>query len=103
MRGLRCDEKYIAKFIFICLSAKSESSPMRRMINGDAGTGVHQYLCPSSEASSALEHEISVRFALPMRACSFWDIWNMLNYTWWRIPSYFLRVLGRDDRAGGNS
>lgn len=63
MRGLRYDEKYIAEFIFICLSAKSESSQMRHMINEDAGTGVHQDLCPSSEASSALEHQISFRFA----------------------------------------
>lgn len=70
LRGLRHDEKYIAEFIFICLSAKSESSPMRRVINEDAGTGVHQDLCPSSEASAALEHKISFRFALP-DACVF--------------------------------
>lgn len=82
MRRLCYDEKYIAEFIFICLSAKSESSPMRRMINKDAGMGVHQDLCPSSEASLALEHKRSFRFALLMRACSFWDIWNMLNHMW---------------------
>lgn len=82
LRGLRHDEKYIAEFIFICLSAKSESSPMRRLINEDAGTGVHQDLCPSSEASSALEHKISFRFVPLMRACSFRDIWDRLNHTW---------------------
>lgn len=87
LRGLRYDEKYIAEFIFICLSAKSESSPMRRMINEDAATGVHQDLYPSSKASSALEHKISFRFPLLMRACSFRDIRDRSNHTWWRISS----------------
>lgn len=82
LQGLRYDEKYIAEFIFICLSAKSESSPMRRMINEDAGTGVHQDLYPSSETPSALEHKISFRFALLMRAGSLQDIWDTLNHTW---------------------
>lgn len=71
---LRYDEKYIAEVIFICPSAKSESSPMRCMINEDTGTGVHQDLCPSSQASSALEHKISFPSVLLSRVCAFWDI-----------------------------
>lgn len=98
--GLRHDEKYIAEFIFICLCAKSESSPMRRMIDEDAGTEVHQDL--SSEASSAPELRISFCFALLMHVCSFRDIWNVLNHVWGRILSYFLRVFSHNDHAGGN-
>lgn len=57
-------------------SSSSVSAPNQkaRMINEDAGTGVHQDLCPLSEASSALEHKISFGFALPMCTCSFGDV-----------------------------
>lgn len=78
MQGLSDDEKYIAEFIFICLSSNQKA----RMINEDAGTGVHQDLCSLSEASSALEHKISFGFALPMCTCSFGDVLIMLNHTW---------------------
>lgn len=79
---MRRDEKYIAEFIFICLGAKSESSPMRRMIDEDAGVGVHQDLGPFSEASSAPERRISFCFALLKRACWLRDMWNKLNHMW---------------------
>lgn len=68
MRGLCYDEKYIAEFIFICLSGKSEPRPMRHMINEHTRTGVHQDLYPSSEACECpqrLRRQISFPCALP--------------------------------------
>lgn len=68
MQGLCYDEKYIAEFIFICLSGKSEPRPMRHMINEHTRTGVHQDLYPSSEASECpqrLRRQISFPRALP--------------------------------------
>lgn len=68
IRGLCYDEKYIAEFIFICLSGKSEPRPMRHMINEHTRTGVHQDLYPSSEASECpqrLRRQISFPCALP--------------------------------------
>lgn len=78
-------------------SSSSVSAPNQkaRMINEDAGTGVHQDLCPLSEASSALEHKIS--FVLIRGRLSHAESHVVTNFV------LFFCVFSSKDQAGGNS